>query len=143
MRINYVKEIDENLREINKILNRDLKREMIKLDLGLSHFYILTTLYRKKVLSSGNLAKSLDVRNSTITSLVDRLVKLSLVKRRRCERDRRVVLVELTDKGKKLTEKLLTLRKERLKEIVKELPEEKVKEIYESIKRVKEILKKK
>jgi len=143
MRINYVEEIDENLREINKILNRDLKREMIKLDLGLSHFYILTTLYRKKVLSSGNLAKSLDVRNSTITSLVDRLVKLSLVKRRRDERDRRVVLVELTDKGKKLTEKLLTLRKERLKEIVKELPEEKVKEIYESIKRVKEILKKK
>ena len=143
MRINYVKEIDENLREINKILNRDLKREMIKLDLGLSHFYILTTLYREKVLSSGNLAKSLDVRNSTITSLVDRLVKLSLVKRRRDERDRRVVLVELTDKGKKLTEKLLTLRKERLKEIVKELPEEKVKEIYESIKRVKEILKKK
>ncbi|RLD14562.1 MAG: hypothetical protein DRI28_03250 [Caldiserica bacterium] len=143
MRINYVKEIDENLREINKILNRDLKREMIKLDLGLSHFYILTTLYREKVLSSGNLAKSLDVRNSTITSLVDRLVKLSLVKRRRCERDRRVVLVELTDKGRKLTEKLLTLRKERLKEIVKELPEEKVKEIYESIKRVKEILKKK
>jgi len=143
MRINYVKEIDENLREINKILNRDLKREMIRLDLGLSHFYILTTLYREKVLSSGNLAKSLDVRNSTITSLVDRLVKLSLVKRGRCERDRRVVLVELTDKGKKLTEKLLTLRKERLKEIVKELPEEKVKEIYESIKRVKEILKKK
>ena len=143
MIINYVKEIDENLREINKILNRDLKREMIKLDLGLSHFYILTTLYREKVLSSGNLAKSLDVRNSTITSLVDRLVKLLLVKRRRCERDRRVVLVELTDKGRKLTEKLLTLRKKRLKEIVKELPEEKVKEIYESIKRVKEILKKK
>ena len=143
MRINYVEEIDENLREINKILNRDLKREMIKLDLGLSHFYILTTLYREKVLSSGNLAKSLDVKNSTITSLVDRLVKLSLVKRRRCERDRRVVLVELTDKGKKLTEKLLTLRKKRLKEIVKELPGEKVEEIYESIKRVKEILKKK
>jgi len=143
MRINYVEEIDENLREINKILNRDLKREMIKLDLGLSHFYILTTLYREKVLSSGNLAKSLDVKNSTITSLVDRLVKLLLVKRRRCERDRRVVLVELTDKGKKLTEKLLTLRKKRLKEIVKELPGEKVEEIYESIKRVKEILKKK
>ena len=138
-----MEEIDENLREINKILNRDLKREMIRLDLGLSHFYILTTLYREKVLSSGNLAKSLDVKNSTITSLVDRLVKLSLVKRRRCERDRRVVLVELTDKGKKLTEKLLTLRKERLKEIVKELPEEKVEEIYESIKRVEEILKKK
>ena len=143
MRINYVEEIDENLREINKILNRDLKREMIKLDLGLSHFYILTTLYREKVLSSGNLAKSLDVRNSTITSLVDRLVKLSLVRRRRCERDRRVVLVELTDKGRKLTEKLLTLRKKRLKEIVKELSREEVKEIYESIKRVKEILKKK
>ncbi len=138
-----MEEIDENLREINKILNRDLKREMIKLDLGLSHFYILTTLYREKVLSSGNLAKSLDVKNSTITSLVDRLVKLLLVKRRRCERDRRVVLVELTDKGKKLTEKLLTLRKKRLKEIVKELPGEEVKEIYESIKRVKEILKKK
>ncbi len=41
-----------------------------------------------------------------VTRLVDRLVKQGLVQRQRCERDRRVVLVTLTDEGKALLKKL-------------------------------------
>ena len=37
-----------------------------------------------------------------ITGLVDRLEKLGMVRRRRCEEDRRVVFLELTDKAARL-----------------------------------------
>lgn len=140
MRINYVNEIENALRRINRVLNKDLKKEMMKLDLSLSHFYILTTLYKEEKMSSGDVAESLGVANATITSLVDKFVKLSYVKRRRDKKDRRVVLVELTEKGKEVAEKLLSLRRKRLAEILKRLPEESVKEIYEAINRVKEML---
>jgi DNA-binding MarR family transcriptional regulator len=41
-----------------------------------------------------------------ITGLIDRLVRLGLVLRRRCEEDRRVVYVEITDAGRKMLEEM-------------------------------------
>ncbi len=51
-----------------------------------------------------------------ITGLVDRLEQAELVQRERCEQDRRIIFVALTDKGAKvlaeLDEPLLTLHKQ-------------------------------
>lgn len=41
-----------------------------------------------------------------VTSLIDKLEKRELVRRKRCTKDRRVWYVELTSKGKKLVEKI-------------------------------------
>jgi DNA-binding MarR family transcriptional regulator len=41
-----------------------------------------------------------------MTGLIDRLEKQGLVERRRCEDDRRVVYIEITDKAKKLLEQM-------------------------------------
>ena len=41
-----------------------------------------------------------------MTGLIDRLEKQGLVERRRCEDDRRVVYIEITDKAKKLLERM-------------------------------------
>jgi DNA-binding MarR family transcriptional regulator len=41
-----------------------------------------------------------------MTGLIDRLEKQGLVERRRCEEDRRVIYIEITDKAKKLLERM-------------------------------------
>jgi len=41
-----------------------------------------------------------------ITGLIDRLEKMGMVTRDRCDKDRRVVYIQITDKGLKLLEKL-------------------------------------
>jgi DNA-binding MarR family transcriptional regulator len=41
-----------------------------------------------------------------ITGLIDRLEKQELVKRVRCNEDRRIIFVELTDKGTKITDQI-------------------------------------
>ncbi len=41
-----------------------------------------------------------------ITGLIDRLEKISLVERKRCEKDRRVVYVSITEQGKQLVSQL-------------------------------------
>lgn len=53
-------------------------------------------------LSLSALSAEMSARNSTITGLVDRLERDQLVQRVRSERDRRVVLIQLTPQGREL-----------------------------------------
>lgn len=52
--------------------------------------------------SMRDLAQALALKSSTVTGLVDRLVKLGLVRRYNSQEDRRVVLAAITPKGKKI-----------------------------------------
>ena len=52
--------------------------------------------------SMRDLAQALALKSSTVTGLVDRLVKLGLVRRYNSQEDRRVVLAAITPKGRKI-----------------------------------------
>ena len=54
----------------------------------------------------GDLAEELLVANSSCHRLVARLVDLKLIRRHQLETDRRVVLVELTNDGKRLRRRM-------------------------------------
>lgn len=72
-------------------------------DISLSKLELLTIEFiskQEKIIMS-KLANNLRIRFNTATSLVDRLVQKKLVQRVRDKRDRRIVVVGLTDKGKK------------------------------------------
>jgi len=80
------------------------------------------------------LASIANVTTSTMTTMVDKLVKRGFARRRRKESDRRVVVVSLTEKGqkafeehnelhKKVGEGLLALMNDREKRVVFELYE--------------------
>ena len=53
-------------------------------------------------LSLSELSERIQARNSTITGIVDRMQRDGLVKRRRSERDRRVIEIVLTERGVQL-----------------------------------------
>jgi DNA-binding MarR family transcriptional regulator len=63
---------------------------------------ILTTLEKAGPLTHGELAQSERVRPPTITAAVDRLEQDDLVTRVKCDQDRRVARVEITDVGREL-----------------------------------------
>ncbi len=53
-------------------------------------------------LSLSELSDRIRARNSTVTGIIDRMEREALVVRKRSEEDRRVVNIELTDKGREL-----------------------------------------
>ncbi|MAX25840.1 MAG: MarR family transcriptional regulator [Phycisphaeraceae bacterium] len=61
----------------------------------------------KQGIPSQSISKDMVHRDPDVTRLIDRLVKLGFVERQRCEEDRRVVYVIITDKG---TQTLKTLK---------------------------------
>lgn len=89
------------LENIQKIM---LPEELIEIGLRLSRFELVALLVVEKQqgLPMSPLAQRLGIPMSTATGVVDRLVKMGLLKRDRQEDDRRVVVVFLTNEGKEL-----------------------------------------
>lgn len=81
---------------------RTIKRN----NLTVSQFAVLEMLYHKGELKIGEITvKSLSTIGN-ISLVIDNLVKLSLVEKRKCEEDRRITYVDITEKGRELIEKV-------------------------------------
>ena len=65
-----------------------------------SQFYVLSAVWEKDGVKFKDLAKSLDMDGSTLTSILDRMERLDLVERRNDPEDRRSLLVFLKEKAK-------------------------------------------
>jgi DNA-binding MarR family transcriptional regulator len=84
-----------------------------QLGLTFSDWHVLNALhwsgapYRRK---AGELARRADLTSGAMTSRLDALEKEGLVRRLRDPADRRSVLVELTDKGRKKHEQMLGIQ---------------------------------
>jgi DNA-binding MarR family transcriptional regulator len=71
-----------------------------KLDVPLAQLKSLFLIHIRGSINVRHLADDLGVTPGNVTSIVDRLVGQGLVKRREIPEDRRMVLLELTDKGR-------------------------------------------
>ncbi len=69
-------------------------------------FALLRAFLRQEEWTASQLAKVLPVRPSRISRVVSKLVDRGLMSRRRPRRDRRVVILTLTEEGKALTREL-------------------------------------
>ena len=95
-------------------------------DLGLtmSQLRVLHILNADPGMTAGNLAERLGVRPSTVTGIVDRLVKQDLVERRSDPEDRRVVRNLLTVRGTEVLSDLARAGREYIMNILEPLSNE-------------------
>lgn len=73
-----------------------------KYNLSYSRFVIITNVGHNGKMKLKGLANILVISSSAITELVDKMVKDGVLKKNRSRKDRRVVMVSLTEKGKQL-----------------------------------------
>lgn len=73
-------------------------------DLGLTYpqFLVMVALWEEDGRTVGALGQALGLESSTLTPLIKRLEGAGLLTRRRAQKDERVVLVGLTEKGRAL-----------------------------------------
>jgi DNA-binding MarR family transcriptional regulator len=86
-------------------------------DLTIDQHYILRYMNLSPSSTSTELAEVFEVKKSAITAIINRMWEKGLIKRTRDEKDRRVVYLTLTDKGKDLFDKT----EERIHNLVKSL----------------------
>lgn len=94
---------DQVLIAIRRIIRAvDLHSKKLVREWGLTtpQLLVLRAVAREGGASPTTIARHVHLSQATITNIVDRLEKAGLVTRRRDDRDRRVVIVSLTDAGK-------------------------------------------
>jgi DNA-binding MarR family transcriptional regulator len=110
----------ENIEDLKKMNKAELINEVIalfhrlgqsrmhyqfepwrKLDVPLAQLKSLFLIHIRGSINVHNLALDLGVTPGNVTSIVDRLVAQGLVKRSESPDDRRIVLLQLTDQGRK------------------------------------------
>lgn len=89
---------------IKKYQFRD-RNQICCFGISVSQCYILETLHTHGPLTMKELAKKMYLKTSTITRVVEQLVKKGYVKREEGANDRRVRLVNLTKQGKAVYKK--------------------------------------
>ncbi len=75
-------------------------------DITVSQMMILNVLKTTEQCRMNEIAKALRVTTSAATGIVDRMVRGDLLKRTPSEKDRRVINIGMTNKGKKIVESL-------------------------------------
>ncbi|ACL03419.1 MarR family winged helix-turn-helix transcriptional regulator [Desulfatibacillum aliphaticivorans] len=93
----------------------------------------LMALYEKGSLSLSRLAAEIMVKSSTVTGIIDRLENKGLVIRSRTNKDRRVITVELTDKGRDMASDAPPPLQKQIIEGLENLPPQEVAEIVSSL----------
>ena len=96
-------EIDDFFLHFTEILWSHLSlrhKENKKNILNVTEYFVIDFLGKESFASMSRLSKIVNVAPTTMTSIVDRLIRSGLLERRRGMQDRRKVLVNLSKKGK-------------------------------------------
>ena len=107
----------------------------------LSQHYVIDTLYRKKELNMKELSQELGLAISTLTRILDILVRDDLVLRKSSTKDRRKVCVSLTEKGLELAHTLNACTQKFWDHVLHRIPDDKKQQIIQSIQLLNNALK--
>ena len=111
-------------------------RELTGLGITPGQINALLILYIQDELTMGELSAEIYLAESAATRLVDRLVKMNLVKRKGDDKDRRVVRVYLTSYGRQLAGLVFERRSRRFNNLAERLAPEEREMLIMSVKAV-------
>lgn len=92
------------IREVYSKLNQSIEREFKDTGLTVPQIMIIQLLSKNEELKVSQISSMMSLTNSTVSGIIDRLEKNDMVNRCRSQEDRRIVYIELTEKGKGLIE---------------------------------------
>ena len=110
-------------RNINTVEEQALRTEEYK-DVTINDIHVIEAIGMEEQKNMTTVAKSLHVTTGTLTISINSLVKKNYVERVRSEEDRRVVLVSLTEKGRKAFLHHRQFHDKLVNEIVEQLSDE-------------------
>jgi len=99
------------LQKIIKTLHIQGKRALAKKSLAFPQYYALTLLNKGDRYTMSELKKELAITGAGATVVANQLIEKGLIKRRHSYKDRRIVYIIITEKGKNLIKSIHEMRK--------------------------------
>jgi DNA-binding MarR family transcriptional regulator len=98
-KVSLVREIIELQRQVRRALRGYVPDAWMNLNLTIPQLKSLFLIAREGSMNTKSLAEELGVTPSNVTGIIDRLVKQGLVSRQENTEDRRMLQIQVTDKG--------------------------------------------
>jgi MarR family 2-MHQ and catechol resistance regulon transcriptional repressor len=104
-------------------LEKAIKDDVLKYGLNVSEFGALEALYHKQKLSVKGIIDKVLVPNSSMSYVIENLVNKGYISKIQSEKDKRSFMLELTNEGRELMDKVFPLHKKNMRAILDVLDE--------------------
>jgi DNA-binding MarR family transcriptional regulator len=130
----WVREMDEVLSNLTLAFLQLERSGKCCHGVTLSQCHALDLLSKKGSLTMNELSRQMGLAKSTMTRIVNNMVREGWIDQVKDQRDKRLVNVRLTQEGKKMAETLGRSSQEYVQRILKHLPPDKIPQVVESLK---------
>ncbi|MFC5466776.1 MarR family winged helix-turn-helix transcriptional regulator [Lederbergia graminis] len=113
-----VAELEKDLRYIAAIIKQKGRELLADYTITPPQFVALQWLFEEGNMTIGDLSQKMYLAFSTTTDLIDRMEKKELVTRMKDPNDRRVVRIQLLEKGEKIIDEVIKKRQKYLQDIL-------------------------
>jgi len=122
-----IEALERVLGQLTWLGRKSLAQELSYYGVTVPQFYALLSLEKRgRACPMNELARATQQARATMTGIIDRLVRMGLVERRRKESDRRVVMVRPTRRGEQLLEEVRARRRRGFHKALAKFDDEKI-----------------
>ncbi|WP_207650404.1 MarR family winged helix-turn-helix transcriptional regulator [Geosporobacter subterraneus] len=128
-----VEEVGDMIQRLVRVFQL-IERDQIKIfGVTTTQCYCLLELLKVEQLTMNEISHKMNLDTSTMTRVIDKLVRDQLISRERQEEDRRIVVLELTEKGRNTALQLNESIRKYYKNIIQNLPEGQVDNVLNAV----------
>ncbi len=138
---NYIFRLDNLLPVLIKHFQIPQPHKLLGIKITLQQYLALNMLIKKGRCMVSDLSKNLGVALSTMTELVDRLAKKQFVKKIKDLKDRRIVWINLTEKGTKIIQEINRKKQKYILNVLEKLTEKERKLLIDILERISQVAK--
>ncbi|HHY12120.1 MAG TPA: MarR family transcriptional regulator [Firmicutes bacterium] len=128
--------IERILRHVAFIIKRRGRDILNDFDITTPQFLALLVLKDKPGITMGELCDRLFLACSTATDLIDRMEKNGYLERNRDTKDRRVIRLSITKKGKDVIDQVIKARRHYVDSILAQLTQEEIDQLAQSLEKL-------
>lgn len=130
--MNDLKTITILFRAVNT-MEKLIRDDVFKYGLNVSEFGVLEALYHKGNLSLKGVIDKVLIPNSSMSYVIDNLVKKNYIIKNQSEKDRRSFMLELSNQGKDLMDKVFIQHQKNLRNVLDVLTENEERALQKSL----------
>lgn len=130
------------LNRVLHVIARESEADLRAHDLTAREFSVLELLLTRGPLRTGEVSASVLLQSGSTTYVIDKLIERGLIARIQSPADARCFYVELTKKGRKLTEKTMETHVDYMDSLMSSLSAEEAKSVADSLKKLGNSIKK-
>jgi DNA-binding MarR family transcriptional regulator len=124
---------EQVLRSIYIRIKREGRKVVKNFPITPAQFDVLQILFFHGKKRMSDISQTLGITKSTTTGLVDRLIEAEFVRKKQSHEDRRAYIIDITNKGKKVIEKVIERRVKFLENILDIMDDRSKKQLQTSL----------